>query len=101
MSVVHKYPLDIDRATELPLDVEDKIVLIAVQRHRICLWALTEHWVPPSQEGRTMPHEPTRRGSRMFHVFATGENVPPGLTHVGSCMTDDGALVWHVFEAVR
>ena len=32
-------------------------------------------------------------------VFGTGHPIPTGWAHIGSTVTADGALVWHVFEA--
>jgi hypothetical protein len=35
---------------------------------------------------------------RWVQVYGTGQPVPPGSSHLGSCLTLSGTLVWHVFS---
>jgi hypothetical protein len=43
--------------------------------------------------------------ARSFRVFGTGQPLPDDapdcLVHIGSDIVPGGALVWHLFEAVR
>lgn len=32
-----------------------------------------------------------------YRFVGTGFDVPDWWTHIGSCVTPDGALVWHVY----
>lgn len=39
------------------------------------------------------------KAERRFQVFGTGQPLPDGVVaHVGSVITAQGALVWHLFE---
>jgi len=33
-------------------------------------------------------------------IVGTGHVVPDGVRHVGTCMTDDGAFVWHIYQYI-
>ncbi len=33
-----------------------------------------------------------------FAFFGTGQRIPYGFVHVGSCHTDNGEFVWHVYS---
>ena len=62
------------------------VVLVAMQRFggdTIQVW--TEETGPPT---------------RWVRVFGTGHDVPSGFVHLGSAMTADGSLVWHVYDVV-
>lgn len=37
--------------------------------------------------------------SRAARVFGTGHPIPPGLEHLGSVVTGEGRLVWHLYAA--
>ena len=38
---------------------------------------------------------------RSARVYGTGQPVPDGDEHLGSTLTEDGFLVWHVFASTR
>ena len=38
---------------------------------------------------------------RRFTVVGTGHFVPDGASHIASCVASGGALVWHLYEALR
>lgn len=38
---------------------------------------------------------------RSARVYGTGQPIPKGDEHLGSTITEDGFLVWHVFASSR
>lgn len=52
---------------------------------------------PDSVEVWTLEDPPT--AWRPVRVYGTGQSIPFGWSHIGSAVTAEGALVWHVFEA--
>lgn len=71
-----------------------KILKVAEQRMRICVWALIDT-------------DETVTERRTFHVVGTGQEIcePPSfyggrMEHVGTFLMMDGDYVWHVFEVV-
>lgn len=42
--------------------------------------------------------DPDDRPMRRVQVYGTGQPVPPEASHLGSCLTLSGTLVWHVFS---
>lgn len=83
MKTVYKYPIQFhDTTYSMPIGA--KPVLTQVQDDQVCVWFeldLNEPFVP-----------------RTFNIYGTGFTIPEHEKHIGSCMTRDGALVWHVYE---
>ena len=40
----------------------------------------------------------TRGSERRVRVFGTGQKVPFDALHLGSTVTSNGAIVWHLFD---
>ncbi len=47
-------------------------------------------WAEVDPEGEL---EPT-----LFQIFPTGIELPQPALHVGTCLVDHGALVWHLYR---
>lgn len=76
-----------DRRGELmlPDDLNHHIVHVATRRRdSVEFWAITG-----LHAGRTI---------RRLRVFATGQPFPEHLSYVGTAITPDGTLVWHLME---
>ena len=83
MRLVYKYPIvppGIPRHVEAPADA--RVVLVAMQDRRPTVWLEVDTEAPAVL--------------RRFAVFGTGEPLPPGVAHVGSCV--DAPFIWHVYE---
>lgn len=85
MAAIHRYEIPVDdRWHDLPL--AGPIYHVACrQPDTVELWALDSDGAPTWRE---------------FRVFATGQPLPPeqDLHHVGTALTADGRLVWHLLE---
>lgn len=87
---VYRYEIPVDDQWWF-IELSGPIIHVATREARcVEIWALTGD-------------EPK---ARSFRVFGTGQplpddNKPDCLAHVGSAVVPGGALVWHLFEAVR
>lgn len=89
MSVIYKYPIMFGAGGyNLALPRGAVIVDVGIQNGEACLWAIVE-------VGR--PDEIRRIGA-----FWTGQHFDykHGMLHLKT-FTDDGGLVWHIFEDTR
>jgi hypothetical protein len=87
MRVVHKFPLLMERATELEIPLGAQLLHAAWQQGAPTLWFL----VDPTQG----------KERRLFVIVATGETLhyrEGSLAFVGTVLTPDGRFVWHIFE---
>lgn len=86
-TVIYKYNLKLtDRQT---LNLPDSATLLTVQEQNgiLCLWAL----VNPK-----FPLEP-----RIIEILGTGNLVPVAQRkYISTVQTNQGSLVWHVFEII-
>ena len=88
--VVYKYPVYVSGGIELPAGAE--LLHVAMQgQYGPYLWAL----VDPD----------AKTAHREIYFVGTGHSMPlpdGGMErrHIGSCLTDGGEFVWHVFEDV-
>jgi hypothetical protein len=85
--VVHKF--QVEGAGEfgtVPMPIGSEILHADVQGEHVFVWALVEQGAAPLIE-------------RRLGYFGTGQPVPEGAKHVGSCIERHWGLVWHVFEA--
>lgn len=82
---VLKWEIDVT-STEPHLIGAGPVVLVAVQNDPSIVNVWTEESIPrtPSQ--------------RQVRVYGTGFEVPGHASHLGSCMTENGTLVWHVYD---
>jgi len=53
---------------------------------------------PESVQVWTEESELTGSGERKVRVYGTGQPVPFDAPHLGTAVTADGALVWHLFD---
>ena len=80
---VHKYNLD-QPINNIMLPVGSSVVKIDQQSDEIKMWVLE-----PNTKDRDV---------RTFQVYATGQEVPEFLDHIGSALLQNGTFVFHVFE---
>lgn len=91
---VYKYDLPItDDVIEIDMPVGAQILHLGWQptnARQVQMWAL----VDPD------PTHPVQH--RRFRIYGTGHPIPNPheLRHVGTVLTFDGQLVWHVFEVM-
>lgn len=83
---VYKYELD-DEVTELGLDTEAKVVLVAQQHER----TFPTIWIEHDPDASCCWHR--------FYVTGTGHPIPVNTTHVGSAIC--GEFVWHIYQGRR
>ncbi len=84
-TVIHKFRLKA-QVTRVELPESAVVRHVAEQGDQDCMW---------------VELDPTARHVlRQFRVYATGETMEKSSTRkfVGTFLSDDGALVWHVFE---
>ena len=86
MLKVYKYLVVIGDYFSLGLPQDAQVLKVEAQRGRIWLWALVDE---------TKPIE-----TRKFGFAGTGHEIDGSeiLSHIGTFQTDDGQLVWHIFE---
>lgn len=90
--IVYKYPLELDRYTDVLVPVDAKPIYVNIQKDQPCLWMQ----LPDSQA-------PCVR--RRFAVIMTGEEVAGNLEYVGSFQALTPPLptnyfLGHVFEVL-
>ena len=86
--VIWKYPLEVTDYQELELPKGAKILSVGESRDgELALWAL-------------IPHGPLEKEKRKFRIAGTGHFITPSETQnfIGTVITNDGFLVWHIFE---
>ena len=54
-------------------------------------YGFVEFWAYPAEDAMDVQH---------LRVYGTGHEMPDELRHVGSTMTPDGALVWHLMSDI-
>lgn len=84
MSVVYKYPLRIDDEQIVTMPEGAELLHVAEQRGELMLWARV---IPTGQ----------RTVARTILIRGTGAPIWT-QPHVGTVITEGGALVWHVFD---
>jgi len=89
MKKVFKYELGWDGVCNLQLPLASEILYFNVQNDIPMLWVL----VNP---------EVTAKVTRSFIIYGTGHTISVDhsdkISHIGSCLHRNGALVWHLFE---
>ena len=85
-SVIHRFQIPVDGHPRI-LDIAGDLLHAAV-RHRP---DLIDVWAYARPDG--MKHM-----RRSFLIVGTGHTTPLTSQHVATCLTPDGALVWHVLE---
>jgi len=86
---VYKYPIPVTDMIDLSLPAGAQPLHVAAQGEMVCLWALVDPEAEPV--------------ARRFIVRGTGhpiENDDADLSHVGTFLLQDGALVFHLFEVI-
>lgn len=89
MRTIYKYTIPVDGQEHL-LSLPQYTMIVNVDKHpkrsdAVSAWALIYD--------TNMPHE-----SRTFIVSGTGQPVDPDWSYIGSAVTLDGSLVWHLWE---
>lgn len=86
---IWKFPLEVTDSQSVKMPKASRILSVQTQGGQPCLWA----WVDSEAPLET----------RTFHTFGTGHPMRKDarqiLEHVGTYQLNDGALVFHVFEA--
>jgi len=84
--VIHKFVLPITDEVAIMMPESAKILHVADQRGRLCLWAIVD------------PERPKVR--RRFAIIGTGYPFPPELVgiYIETAMMAASGLVWHVFD---
>lgn len=83
MKTIYKYPLRLRPHQFVEMPTGAHLVRFAMQAGVPCLWAIVDTEQPAV--------------AREFRILGTGHEIPPNCGHVGSC--EDGAYIWHLFEA--
>lgn len=84
MRTIHKYPLGPGPITEVEVPRGGRVVHVALQRNVPCAWVEVDDARPVE--------------TRRFDIVGTGTSVWQG-DHVGTFMTADDALVFHVYAS--
>lgn len=88
MSVIYKYKLEITDVQRVPLRPGAKILTVQMQNGVPCLWALVD--------------EPfTHSEYRTIYIVPTGVSFQEVGRYIATFQTNDGALVFHVFEGAH
>lgn len=82
--VVYKHPFRGDTQIEVVAGDPQRIVLFDMQNNDFCMWL------------EQYPEYDKRKAT--FRIFATGEPIPDRAFWVGSCITHNGAGVWHLYQ---
>ncbi len=87
MTKIYKYPLALTDRQTVRVPLGALVLSVAEQAGRLCLWAVVDADEKETEE-------------RVIFVVGTGNPLPEDFgAFVGTVVTADGALVWHVFEA--
>lgn len=86
---IWKFQLEITDRQLVEMPMGANIIHVGNQYGMVCLWAEVDTDVG--------------KESRWFRIYGTGHNVVSleGLDFVGTVITMDGKLVWHVYEEER
>lgn len=93
MRVVWKYKIERSRLDQMMglrlfVGANPTVLHVAAQRDKDTLPTL---WVECDESGEQAILD--------VSVVATGDRVPKGETHIGSCVCDGGNLIWHIYAA--
>jgi len=86
MKTVWKYTLSTrESVRQIPIGAE--FLSMGVQGDIICLWFL-------------IPDTEAKKEQRVFEIFGTGQAIPSfgGLKFIGTMVSQNVEMVWHVFE---
>lgn len=88
---IYKYPLEITDIQYIAMPVDSRILSVGNQYGNVTLWAK----VATEDQGAT-PMSLVRIG-----IFGTGNILPDdlaGAIFIGTVITENGQLIWHVWE---
>lgn len=86
MKSVYKYPVSLDDYFQLDLPYGAEILSVQVQQEEVYLWALID-----KKEDLIV--------TRKFRLAGTGHLISePNLKFIGTFQSDNGYLVFHLFE---
>jgi hypothetical protein len=83
MKRIFKYELAIEHSQLIEMPAKARILSVGNQGDQVCLWAEVD------------PDSPTLE--RRVLIAGTGHATPPG-EFIGTVLTNDGSLVWHVYD---
>ncbi len=98
MKKVYKYLLAADDVSKIQMPYDAKILKIAEQRGRICVWALIDEEKAP--ESRTFYIVGTGHEIRDPNTLSQGDYRGARLEHLDTVIMLNGDFVFHVFEVV-
>jgi len=81
---IWKYELQITDYQTIHMPELAEILCVQVQLGRPHLWVLV--------------HSGKKKEPRKIAIHGTGHDIPPGERYIGTVQTNQGSLVWHVFE---
>ena len=83
---IWKFELSTAPTAGLIMPAGAKVLTVAAQGERVCIWALCDPDAP--------------KENRDFTILGTGFSAPPDASaYLGTAHTTDG-FVWHVFEGL-
>lgn len=86
---IWKYPLTPFSLQNLSMPAGSRLLHVAEQDGSLCLWALVN------------PHPEVPKVEIKVAVVGTGHPVPDEFDHLGTVLTFDGSLVWHVMVQTK
>lgn len=86
MKVIYKHELQITDHQEPIMHQDAQILHVDIQYGIMCLWTLED------KDNIKVP--------RRIRILGTGHYIDDseGLVYIGTCVTAEDTLVWHVFE---
>lgn len=89
MKIIHKHNVGATWRTTLQLPAGAEFLSVHKQKDQISAWFLVDP---------TAPLEPRR-----FRIVGTGAEIdePEGLKFLGTILSFDHSMVWHLFECQR
>lgn len=87
MLTIFKYPLKLIDIQSVTMPARGTILSVHEQRGQLCIWALVDQEIHASV--------------REIYIVGTGhpaDHINDSTRFIGTCVTEGGSLVWHVFE---
>jgi len=86
---IFKYQLMLEPIQTIEMPAPARIISVGVQSDKVCLWV--EVW-PDAQ--------PKKMIEKKIYLFGTGHGIPEDIKmkFIGTVITNEGRLVWHLYE---
>lgn len=86
MATIWKFPLKLISVQQVEMPMGARILSAHMQRGIPCIWAEISDPKAPKE-------------AKEIHIIGTGHEFNnSGLVPIGTTMTDDHSLVWHIYE---